>query len=59
MTAFVVAIADLYFVIRFLLETEGLIKRPKLDPEETEKISASVQPTTEEKSESGPKPKLD
>lgn len=28
---FIVAIADLYFVIKFLLETEGLITRPKAD----------------------------
>ena len=27
--AFVAAIADLYFVIKFLLETEGLLSRPK------------------------------
>lgn len=30
--AFIVGIADLYFVIRFLLETEGLIKRPTVAP---------------------------
>jgi hypothetical protein len=29
--AFIVGIADLYFVVRFLLETEGIIKRPTLD----------------------------
>lgn len=28
--AFVVGIADLYFVLRYLLETEGIIKRPDL-----------------------------
>ncbi len=55
MIAFVVAIADLYFVVRFLLETEGLIKRPKLEPESEAKGSAR----TSKEAEKIEKPKTD
>lgn len=32
-SAFVVGVADLYFVIRYLLETEGVIKSDYVQPE--------------------------
>jgi hypothetical protein len=60
--AFVVAIADLYFVVRFLLETEGLIKRPTL--ESSEDSSRKVPETSDDSSRKDSeaermKPKLD
>jgi len=71
--AFVVGLADLYFVIRFLLETEGNIKRPTLpstleEDESTTTIAAEKKsgtavpkstPTVEKSEPEVSKPKLD
>ncbi len=68
MIAFIVGIADLYFVVRFLLETEGIIKRPTLedtdvndakskDVNDVSKESKSKDVTEDSKAET--KPKID
>lgn len=66
MIAFIVAIADLYFVVRFLLETEGLIKRPTLEEEPkatkgSQVLSNEPKPSTNEHKAFSvdAKPKLD
>jgi hypothetical protein len=63
--AFIVGIADLYFVVRFLLETEGIIKRPTLDDTDVNDAKSkdvndvSKESKSKDDSKAETKPKID
>ncbi len=68
MIAFIVGIADLYFVVRFLLETEGIIKRPTLDDTDVTDVNdakskdvndVSKESKSKDDSKAETKPKMD
>lgn len=65
MIAFIVGIADLYFVVRFLLETEGIIKRPTLDDTDVNDAKSkdvndvSKESKSKDDSKAETKPKID